>query len=240
MYVEMKRYRIKKILSLKDCKSGILLPTRNRGIVLSGLDPVNIDVVIYKEVLILFEIIKTINKVGIDSEIEMYKYVDSFDHNKNIFYFGGYLVHDYVKNILVDKFSMVKFTCSKKSYEAQTDDRVKKLLQVSECDSRWHILINDVAVLEYDASEDSKEGYVVLIKRTGLADFGSDDYGTEHICFGNTPNANISIARSFVHHTNGLYKHLKKHKSHYFIIAKFENGKINYNSIIDLTDIVFK
>ena len=170
----LKKRKLIYILNLRKSNSGIFIPVRNREIktaidnVYESSSVYQDDLVIYNEVLILYEVKKLIDEIGKKSTLEIYKDRASFHTNNNAFYFGGYEAHEYVRDVFVEKFPMIRFTCLEETYNKWKDVKIKKILEISQDTNKRHIKLDGEEILEYDASKD--EGYIVMIKRTGKTD----------------------------------------------------------------------
>ena len=84
------------------------------------------------------------------------------------------------------------------------------------------------------------ERYAIIVKLL-KEDFNSKNHGTVHILFGNGIEGTLAISRYLLYDHKTLNKLLKKRK-HYFVAFKLkrETGIIDTDSILDLTDIMFK
>lgn len=232
-----KKYKLKRILNLKKTSSELILPVREGHIKTDELSTsLTSNYVTYDEALILFELKKFLNELGGKiTELSLSKDNQEINSLKNNFYFGGFLVNNYVRRIFKERFPMVKFTCSKYTYDTFDNIRCNLISNDSNDDKRY-IQINGKNCLKYSRQE---EGYIILIKMSGRKDFSESEHGTVHICFGNNSTTTLAAARCFTEHRSELYHRLKHRKNHYFAIAKCVNGEVSFNTFKDMTDEVF-
>ena len=243
LYKKHRAHLLNKVLSLKKSPLEVVVGTRYGHITHNeNKTSPNEEYITYKASAVLVEIYKmadTIFSKKLDDETPLVYSNDNHIQNErnNAFIIGGFLANSYVQNLFLERFTNIKFSCSEETYE-----KYEKLRPILEFDpeystSKRRICVNDKELFSYDRHN---EGYLVLIKLTGKADFKNSDHGTHHICFGNTASNTLQAVCCYNDFRNEIYKRLKKRKEHYFVIIKCKRGgQLDFLNFYDLSDEVF-
>lgn len=243
LYKKYRAHLLNKVLSLRKAPLEVVVGTRYGHIVHNEIktSPTE-EYITYQSSAALVEIYKMADTVFSNSSDREQLLVYSRDNKiknerNNAFILGGFLANSYVQNLFLERFTNVKFSCSADTYEKYTKLRPILEVNTSVDPSKRRICVNGRELFSYDRND---EGYIVLIKLTGKADFKNSDHGTHHICFGNNATTTLQAIRCYHNFRKEIHSRLKKRKDHYFVIVKCsQSGQLDFLNFHDITDDVF-
>lgn len=236
-----KQRRIKRVLSLKKAKRTLILPLRE-GKVYSS----DVKIYIYEEIIALTGIVKMLSIGGYSVDIEFEEVL--FEEKKisnmafksrstsDYFVLGGPGANRFTCMILEKFFPSFKVPCGPTTFARYEKMGIADRFHVGDKDGPRYILYEkkgENGRFEY------RKNYIVLIKMTSK-DFGCKDNGTVHIMFGEGAEETKAATLLYNDYEREIYRRLKKHKKHYFIICEYCRGfGVDFNTWEDLTDIMF-
>lgn len=232
---EIKKYKIKKCLSLSKKECRIILP--NYDIKLHNNKDL-ISVCAIGDIKAASNIIDLIHATGLyphqQSIIYENAYSDSFE-NYNIFCIGGSLANKYSYDLFQQFFPKFKIYATEEKIRTNPNG-IPSNHFVESAEERgfcWGNLPDEKFLI------DSNERYAIIIKLSN-DDFHIKNHGTVHILFGNGVEGTLAISKYLLLDYKDLFKRVKG-KKHYFIAFKIkrDTGIIAQNSFVDLTDELF-
>lgn len=235
IFLEIKKFKIRKCLSLtkKQCK--IILPSYNEKL---HNKKEMIPVCPIGDIKAASNVIDLIHETGLYSHQQsvLYEsnYADSIE-NYNVFCIGGSLANQYSYDLFQQFFPEFKIYAS--AEKIQTNPNKISSNHFVENESKkgfcWGTSFDEQFLINND------ERYAIIVKLSD-EDFLVKNHGTVHILFGNGVEGTLAISKYLLHSYKDLYKKVKR-KKHYFIAFKIKRstGMINPNSFVDLTDKMF-
>lgn len=235
VYTELKKYKVKRCLSLKRKECKIILPIYNKKL---HNKREKIPMCPIGDIKAATNIIDLIYTTGLHSYQQsiIYEnvYFDSFE-NYNIFCIGGSLANHYSYDLFKQFFPKFKIYASENKIKTNPNNIPASHFVASEIKKGfcWGDSSDEEFLINYD------ERYAILIKLTN-EDFHLKNHGTVHILFGNGVEGTLAISKYLLYNCKDLYKRVKG-KKHYFVVFKIkrDTGIINPNSFIDLTNKMF-
>ena len=233
--------RIKRVLSLRKAKRTLILPLREAKVY--DLDE---KTYIYEEVVALTGIVRMLAMGGYSVDIEFEEVL--FEEIKissmafksrntsDYFVLGGPGANRFTCIILEKFFPGFKLPCGSTTFARYEEMGIADRFHVVPKEGPRCILYDrkgEVGRFEYC------KGYIVLIKMTPK-DLDCKDNGTVHIMFGEGAEETKAAALLYIDYEREIYRRLKKHKKHYFIICEYCRGfGVDFSTWEDLTDIMF-
>lgn len=231
----IKKYKIRKCLSLEKNECKIVLPSYNKKLH-NKIDVIQMCPI--GDIKAVSNIIDLIHATGLYSHqqsiIYENKYNSTFD-NYNIFCVGGSLANQYSYDIFQQFFPKFKIFASEEKIKNNPNKIppshfVKSEEKIGFCwgeSSQQQFIINQ------------NERYAIIVKLSNK-DFNIKNHGTVHILFGNGIEGTLAISKYLLYDYKDLYKKVNR-KKHYFIAFKIKRntGIIDMNSFIDLTEEMF-
>ncbi len=239
--------RMKRILTMKKKKRTLILPLREGYI--NGV--VKTKNYISDEVEAVAGIIEMLSVSGYSTHVIFEEVVFeekghdlmafSDRHSSDYIVLGGPAGNRFTCEILRKYFSHIQIACGESSYKTYVELGVAdRFYKVCDGESRRDILYQEKGQKKkYEVGNGCDSTYIILIKMTA-SDFQCKDNGTVHIIWGGWPQATKAAVLLFVNYEKEIYRRLKKHREHYFIVCEYcKDFGINFERWEDLTDVMF-
>lgn len=237
--------RIKRVLSLRKSKRTLILPLREGKLYNS-----DVKNYVFEEVVALTGIVRMLSLGGysVDIEFEDILLEDKMFSNmafksrntSDYFALGGPGANRLTCMVFRKYFPDFRIPCGTDSFKRYEELGLSDRFYVGPKEEPRIILYDrqgEEGRFEYCKGYNST--YIVLIKLTAQ-DFECKDNGTIHIMFGGWPEATKAAALLYIDYEKEIYRRLKKHKKHYFIICEYcQDFGVDFSTWEDLTDIMF-
>lgn len=236
----LKRIKIQKILCLKNDVE-IVIPSRYGTLTLhsEGGSTELLDSFVTKgemEAAIFTK--EMLNELGVKADISTQL---SCNTTKNVFCIGGPLSNPTTASYFRDKslFESLSFGVLKDSQYLSERNRphLSGLVHEDDYDKNGNpigtIRLNGEELFRFNRRH---EGYMFLAKLSEKEDFGNDEKGSVHICFGNNSKTTYSAITLYRKYGNTLAKKLKG-RSHYCLLFRCDsNGSFSFSNCVDITE----
>jgi len=239
--------RLKRILSLKNTESALIIPFR-QGELMDYC-------AVYKyatsqEVKASLNIMELLSVAGYPTCTKYEelvfgnkKYAEMALKNKmqyNYFSIGGPYGNSFACYIMRRYFPEFKMSCSKNTYNLCLKYEEPDFYIPCD-DGSYYIEYKDkqgeLQQIRYNAKYQSD--FIVLIKMTE-EDFKCKGHGTIHLIWGGRADITEETTKIFLQYEKELYKRLKNRKKHYFIVCEYcKEFGIDYENWRDITDEMF-
>lgn len=231
----IKRYRIRKCLSLKKTQCRVILPSYEKKIH-NNIDIIQVCPI--GDIKAVSNVLDLIHATGLyahqESIIYESNYNSSFD-NFNVFCIGGSLANRYSYDLFQQFFPKFKILASEE--KIQTNPNKIPQDHFVSCEAERGFCWGESSDERFIIGDD--ERYAIIVKLSNQ-DFNMENHGTVHILFGNGVEGTLAISKYLLCDYKDLYKRVKGEK-HYFIAFKLKRstGLIDTNSFVNLTRIMF-
>ena len=239
--------KMKRILSFKKKIRTLVLPLREGYI--NGV--VKTKNYVSDEVEAIAGIIETLSISGYSTHVDFEEVLfeeTGYDvmafsnrHSSDYIVLGGPAGNRFTCEILRKYFPHVKLACGETSYKVYEELGLSdRFYKVSDGEKKRNILYEECGtVKEYEIGSGHDSTYIILIKMTS-SDFQCKDNGTVHIVWGGWTRATKAAALLFIDFQKEMYRRLKKHRDHYFIVCEYcKDFGVNFERWKDLTDVMF-
>lgn len=231
----IKKYKIKKCLSLTKNECKIALPSYDKQLH-NKIDIIQMCPI--GDIKAASNVIDLIHATGLYSHQHSIFYENNYSNaieNYNIFCVGGSLANKYSYNFFQQFFPNFKIYAPEEKIKTNPNQIPANYFVLSETEKGfcWGNRADEQFLIGTD------ERYAVIVKLTS-EDFGIKNHGTVHILFGNGIEGTLAISKYLLYDYKDLYRRVKR-KKHYFIAFKVKRstGIIDSNSLVDLTDKMF-